>query len=359
MARRMASVVLLATTAAVAACSGGTGGTGTTTPSCTFANPVANGADPWVVRDGDFYYSVQSRDGVIWVSRSAQLTRAVTTWTRVFLAPATGWNRANIWAPELHRIGDRWYIYYAAGPSGPTDQNTFVNQRSGVLRSIGTDPQGQYEDLGMLYTGDDVAAGTDPKWAIDLTTAEIDGQRYAVWSGWEENNTTTHRVAQHTYIATMSDPVTISSDRVKISSPTASWEVGTELDLQEGQEFLIHDDDVFIVYSTRESWLPAYKLGQLRLTPGADPMDPASWTKSGPVFQGTTTVHGVGHASFTTSPDGTEEWIVYHSKKTTAPGWDRDIRMQEFTWNADGSPNFGTPAEPNHYIALPSGQCQQ
>ena len=87
-------------------------------------------------------------------------------------------------------------------------------------------------------------------------------------------------------------------------------------------------------------------------------MDPASWTKSGPVFTGTTSVHGVGHASFTKSPDGTEDWIVYHSKRSTTPGWDRVIRMQEFRWSTDGAPDFGTPVEPNRYIPMPSGQCQ-
>lgn len=340
---------------ALAACNGGGGGgTGITPAPCTFTNPVATGADPWVVRHEEAYYSVQSRDNGIWVSRSEDLTSAVSTGVRVWLAPTTGWNRTNVWAPELHRIGDRWYIYYAAGSAGPP----FVHQRSGVLESVGDDAQGAYVDKGMLYTGDDVAGQTDPKWAIDVTVAELGGQRYAVWSGWEENTTETDRTPQHLYIATMTNPWTIGSDRVKLSSPTAPWEIGTELDLQEGPEFLVHDGDVFIVYSTRESWLPAYRLGQLRLTPGADPMDPASWTKSGPVFAGTTTVHGTGHASFTTSPDGTEDWIVYHSKRTTTPGWDRVIRMQEFTWNADGSPSFGTPVEPNSYIALPSGQCQ-
>src|SRR5207247_2225744 len=104
---------------------------------------------------------------------------------------------------------------------------------------------------------------------------------------------------QHLYIARMCDPWTISSDRVRISSPTESWERGTELDLNEGPEFLERGADVFIIYSTRESWLKDYRLGQLKLTSlDADPMDPGNWTKSGPVFTGTATVYGVGHASF-------------------------------------------------------------
>jgi GH43 family beta-xylosidase len=246
-------------------------------------------------------------------------------------------------------------VYYAGGASGPP----YLYQRAGVLRSAGGDPQGAYEDLGMLYTGDDVAGRTDPKWAIDLTVGRIGTQLYAVWSGWESNNVTTDRTPQHLYIAKMSDPVTISSNRIKLSSPEAPWEIGTELNLQEGPEFLEHAGHTFIIYSTRESWLPAYKLGQLGLASAtADPMDPASWQKSGPVFAGTSNVYGVGHASFTTSPDGTEDWIVYHSKISTTPGWDRDIRIQKFGWNADGSPSFGTPVPAGQPLAVPSGECK-
>ena len=44
--------------------------------------------------------------------------------------------------------------------------------------------------LGMLYTGDDAAGQTNPVWAIDLTVDRINGQLYAVWSGWEQNAAT-------------------------------------------------------------------------------------------------------------------------------------------------------------------------
>ena len=86
-------------------------------------------------------------------------------------------------------------------------------------------------------------------------------------------------------------------------------------------------------------------------------MDSSSWIKSGPVFTGTETVYGVGHASFTTSPDGAEDWIVYHSKVDPTPGWDRVIRMQKFGWHPDGSPEFGAPVPSGRPVAVPSGQC--
>ena len=344
-------------------CNGGAtnGGGGPPPPSCTFTNPAAPGADPWVIRHEGLYYYVRSADRGIWVHRNAKLSEVTKgTGVKVWSAPGTGWNRENIWAPELHYIDGRWYIYYAAGPTGPAGAE-FSNQRSGVLESVGANPQGAYLDKGQLYTGDDIAAGANNVWAIDVTVGRIAGQLYAVWSGWEQNNTVTHRVPQHTYIATMSNPWTISSNRVKLSSPVESWERGTELDLQEGAEFLVRGDQIFILYSTRESFLPDYRLGQLRLsTPSADPMNAASWIKSGPVFSGSGSVYGVGHASFTTSPDGTEDWIVYHAKSLSAPGWDdRVIRLQEFTWNQDGSPNFGTPVPSGQRIPLPSGECSE
>ena len=343
--------------ALAAACSGGGGGGGggTTEPppvaACTFANPLTAGADPWVVRDGGSYYMVQSRTGGIFVSKSSTLTGVAAGGTLVWSPPASGWNRTNVWAPELQRIGDRWYIYYAAGESGPP----FLHQRAGVLESTGSDPMGPYVDRGMLYTGDDLAGGAPSRWAIDFTTAVVNGQRIAVWSGWE-NDAATDRTPQHLYAAPMSNPWTVSGSRVRISSPTEPWERGTELDLQEGPQFLQRNGQTFVIYSTRESWLPDYRLAQLRLT-GADPLQAASWTKSGPVFVSGDGVVGVGHASFTTSPDGTEDWIVYHAKTSTAPGWDRVIRMQEFSWRADGSPAFGAPAATGRQIARPSGEC--
>ena len=343
------TAVLVSACSQAAAVNGGGG-----VPPCTFKNPIGPGADPWVVRKGEWYYSSESSDNGIWIYRSSSLTSLKQNGVKIWSAPASGWNRANVWAPELHFVDGLWYVYYAAGSGGPP----FISQRAGVLQSTTSDPQGAYVDRGMLYTGDDVQGGTNNVWAIDLTVGRINGQLHAVWSGWEQN-ALTDKTPQHLYIARMSDAATISSNRVKIASPDESWERGTELDLEEGPEFLEHAGQEFVIYSTRESWLPAYKLGQLRLaSAAADPMNTASWVKTGPVFIGTGSVYGVGHASFTTSPDSTEDWIVYHSKVDPSPGWNRDVRVQKFAWNGDGSPNFGTPVPAGESITMPSGQCK-
>jgi Predicted beta-xylosidase len=323
--------------------------------SCTFTNPIVRGADPWVTRKDSSYYYIRSSNNRIWISSSATLTGVLAaTSTPVWTAPDTGWNRGNVWAPELHFIDGRWYIYYAAGKPGAP----FTSQRAGVLQSAGSSATGAYVDRGMLYTGDSIGTGAGNRWAIDLTVAQLGNRMYAVWSGWTQN-ATTDKTPQQLYIAPMSNPWTIAANRTMISSPDAAWERGPELDLEEGPEFLQHNGDVFLVYSTRDSWLKEYALGQLRLRASmADPLDPTSWVKSGPVFSGNETVYGVGHASFTTSPDGTQDWIVYHSKRTPAPGWDRDIRMQRFSWSTTGAPGFGEPVREGVALQRPAGECR-
>lgn len=86
-------------------------------------------------------------------------------------------------------------------------------------------------------------------------------------------------------------------------------------------------------------------------------MNPASWTKRNqPIFASANGVYGPGHHSIVTSPDGTEDWIIYHSARWPGSGWTRNVRTQKFSWNTDNTPNLGEPVNPNNPIAAPSGE---
>jgi GH43 family beta-xylosidase len=206
-----------------------------------------------------------------------------------------------------------------------------------------------------MYTGDDLAARTDNRWAIDGTVLELNDELYFIWSGWEDT-----RDIQHLYIAQMSDPATICSNRARLcDNDTYRWEhVGedrSERGLNEGPAILQCNGQVMLVYSASGSWQPSYKLGMLTMSEHADPMDPASWTKQArPVFSSTDEVFGVGHCSFTTSIDGSEDWILYHSKRSRAQGWDRQVHAQRFSWSAIGLPLFGRPIANGQPIAAPN-----
>src|SRR3990170_8604189 len=89
----------------------------------TYTNPLLpSGPDPWITQvDGIYYYTHTVGDRItLWrTDNIANLARAqsVVVWT----APKTGPNAHSIWAPELHRIDGKWFLYYSATAGGFTD----------------------------------------------------------------------------------------------------------------------------------------------------------------------------------------------------------------------------------------------
>ena len=111
----------------------------------------------------------------------------------------------------------------------------------------------------------------------------------------------------------------------------------------EGPQVLIRNGKTFIVYSASASWTADYCLGLLA-NETLDLLNPAAWTKRGPVLQQTPHVWGLGHCSFVKSPCQAEDWILFHSKSKKTHGWeDRDVHAKRFTWTSDGFPDFGEP----------------
>lgn len=309
-----------------------------------FKNPVVrHGQDPWVIQRNSVYYFCQSRnDGEykgVWVNIATNLEDIGKNHWKCVWKPMPGTSHSEeVWAPELHFLQGKWYIYVAA------DGGDNSNHRMYVLEGTSTDPQKPFAFKGKI------AAPSD-HWAIDGTVLEMpDGKLYFIWSGWHgEKNT-----GQSLYIAPMSNPWTISGERARISHPEFPWEKDG-MSINEGPETLWNGNHLFVIYSASPFWTH-YCLGELTWT-GGDVMDPKSWVKkSVPVFAGTSTVSGPGHCSFVKSPDGKEDWIIYHSLIGPDSDRSRDVRIQRFTWNPDGSPNFGVPISADVPLPRPSGE---
>ena len=319
----------------------------------TFVNPIAEGADPWVVQhDGRYIWchSEGNRGISLWMSdRLTSLGTRHVVWT----APATGPYSKEVWAPEIHFLDGHWHIYFAA-----SDGNN-ANHLAYVLRSRGGDPLGPYTLHGPFATGDGSDGKSPNVWAIDMTVLEHAGKRFALWSGWDAPGTD----RQFLYIAPMKSPTELAGPRVRIcENDTYLWERTEEkIDsrgLAEGPQILKQGKRTFVTYSTAASWLPTYKLGMLELT-GNDPLDSNSWKKHPqPVFLSTTVTYGVGHSCFVKSPDHREWWHVFHAKRDRNVGWSRAIFIQRFTFDASGFPNFGSPVAAGSELPLPSGETR-
>ncbi len=315
-----------------------------------FYNVAApDGADPFVYRHADgWYYDAHSTGGEVLLRRSRTISALGGGEDRVAWRPppGTAYSR-ELWAPEVHFLRGKWYIYVAA------DDGDNANHRMYALENPAADPfEGEFTLKGKVADRD------ADRWAIDgtvLTTGEGDAERlYFVWSGWAGSV----NVDQRIYIAPMSDPVTISGPRVELSRPTFDWEKAAgPPTINEGPQALARDGRTFLVYSAAGSWSDSYCLGLLALEPGADPLDPRSWTKSPrPVFESGGGVVAPGHCSFTKSPDGSQDWIVFHAAKRAGSGWSRSVRAQPFGWGRDGAPDFGRPIPPDRPIPLPAGE---
>ena len=320
-------------------------------PANTFTNPIlTSGPDPWIIKkDNNYYYTHTLGNRIaLWKTTKVTELRNVTPQT-VWNAPASGPNKENVWAPELHFINNKWYLYYTAGST--PDHAT---QRTFVLENGNADPlTGTWTDKGKIA---DPAADV---FAIDGTVFTHNGNNYFLWSGHASAADKTQRI----YIARMSDPWTLSTSRVLLSSPDYAWEsVGAPPAVNEGPEVIKNaGGKVFLIYSASGCWTDDYALGMLTLKDGGDPLVPTDWTKSAtPVFSKKTSsaAYGPGHNSFFKSADGTEDWIMYHANSGPGQGCGdlRSPRIQKFTWNSNGSPNFGEPVSTGTPIPKPAGE---
>lgn len=305
----------------------------------TFTDPLLlTGPDPWVVRWNGFYYYSNSSGTNLTLRKTADITDLRDAEKEVVWIPQPGhpWSQ-QLWAPELHRWGKKWYIYFAA------DAGDNASHRIYVVENDNNDPvYGTWKLKGKVSDSSD-------KWAIDATTFDLKGQHYLVWSGWKGDKDG----EQDLFIAHMSNPWTIDSPRTMIAKPTYAWEKhgdlpGRHVDVNEGPEMLLHGDKVFIVFSASGCWTDFYALGVLQANVGANLLDAGSWTKFDHPFLTTdarSEAFGPGHNGFFKSPDGKQNWIIYHANPKPGEGCGdfRSPRIQPFSWNADGTPDFGRP----------------
>lgn len=295
-----------------------------------FSNPLlpAPSQDPWVTFEDGVFFGLITDGQRIFLRRSVDVfdlfrQPAMVVWH----APPRGGNAKHLWAPELHRLGGHWFIYYAA------DNGRNQNHRLWVLGSVGDDPGGPYRCLGMLDTGGD--------WAIDATVfrRETEGL-FMIWSGWAGKE----KGAQNLYIASMSDPVTLSSSRVLLTGPDEPWEQRGGAAICEGPAVLQRDGTTCIVYSASASWTTQSCLGMLVHRAGSL-LDPGGWIKKGPVFSRTKSAWGIGHCSLVSLPCEAG-LIFYHAKTRRTRGWrDRNVCAQRFAWDLAGLPIFGIPSD--------------
>lgn len=272
-----------------------------------------NGGDPFIVEDsGSTYYTFTTGGGIDIRKITAFDNTTVIEQKTVYRTGNDGTSR-DIWAPEIHKIGDRWYIVACAlfdensverGTMPEADENEDHSDfyRYGfVLESKTEDIYGEYEFKGRL--------APDGLNNIDGTYLQKDGKLYYICSAYVD---VAH---QCIYITEMENPYTLKkdSDSVILSRPQYSWEKNGWY-VNEGPAVLYKNDKTYIVYSASGYSSGEYCMGMLTLI-GDDVMKAESWFKNpAPIYtkQLHKGIYHTGHCSFLYRENG-DIYMVYHA----------------------------------------------
>ncbi|MFD0227568.1 glycoside hydrolase family 43 protein [Streptomyces hirsutus] len=305
-----------------------------------YVNPlVRNRADPHITRhtDGFYYFTATAPEYDRIVLRRSRTLNGLGNAAEsvIWRAHPTGDMGAHIWAPEMHRVAGKWYVYFAAAPA----EDVWAI-RIWVLENAHPDPlRGTWVEKGRIRTAWET-------FSLDATTFTHRGTRYLSWAQHEpgmDNNTAV-------WLSEMADPWTLTGPQIRLSTPEYAWErIGFRVN--EGPYVMQRNGRVFMTYSASATDAN-YCMGLLTASADSDLMDTASWSKSPvPVFTSndTTRQYGPGHGCFTVAEDGRSDVLVYHARQYKEIDGDplndpnRHTRVQTLRWKPDGTPDFGIP----------------
>ena len=208
-------------------------------PGVLYTNSlVAQRADPHIYRHTDgFYYftaTVPQYDRIILRRATTLQGLASATETVIWRRHTSGEMAAHIWAPEIHFINGRWFIYFAAGRS-----DDIWRIRMYVLENASANPlTGTWTERGRITTAWDT-------FSLDATTFVHNGVRYLSWAQSEPGISTNSNL----YIARMgANPWQITGASVRLSVPTLAWET-RGFRVNEGPAVIVRNGRVFMTYS--------------------------------------------------------------------------------------------------------------
>lgn len=305
--------------------------------SVKFNNPIAEQrADPWVHKTdaGEYYLiaTVPEYDRIV-IRKAASINGLKEAKDKeIWHKHEKGVMGSHIWAPELHRIDGKWYVYFAAGES-----ENIWNIRIWVLSNASANPmEGKWTEEGQLKTKRE-------SFSLDATTFEHNDKRYLIWA----QNVRGGNHGTALVLSEMKNPTTLTGPEVVITEPEFSWE-REKYNVNEGPAVIKKNGKIFVTYSASAT-NHNYCTGLLWIDEKADLLNVANWQKSpSPVFSTNDELKrfGPGHNSFTTSEDGKTTIMIYHARDykeiqgNELSDKNRATRARVVEWTESGFPDF-------------------
>lgn len=281
----------------------------------SYPNPfIPERADPYVTKgpDGYYYFTascpayqnvdagydriiLRKSDTVIGLSTAKEHT--------IWSAHNEGVMSKHIWAPEIHFIGGKWYIFFAAG-----EKEAVWNIRPFVLMCEGADPiNDKWLEMGKMQAseGDLTSFST---FSLDMTYFNHNDKHYLIWA--EKLGDSSLFMAE----ISPAEPWKLISKPILLTKPEYDWEIIRHR-VNEGPAVLKTDDKIYVFFSASGTGAE-YCMGMVYANAASDLMDINSWTKSTvPALQTADLIDeaGPGHNSFVVDENG-DLLIVYHAR---------------------------------------------
>lgn len=298
-----------------------------------YTNPVGGirMGDPFVMKYGDAYYLYGTTAPFkCWQSPN------LVDWSytgRAYQKTDDSWGVGSFWAPEVIHYRDKFYMVYSC--TSP--------ERKGfrLCLAAAEKPTGPFLDC---YTPwfDDGSSNIDGHIFIDT-----DGTPYLFFDKvgvvGEPGKGPEHG---HLYgiiygVRLTADLSGVIGEPVKCVEADQPWEVSTTpghmpSHCNEGAFVLRHGDTYYMTYSAGHYADPLYGIGYAT---APDPLGPWQKAPDNPLVSKDLAigVSGPGHNSITTSPDGTELFLVYHAHANVEkPSGERTVNIDRLTFTEDG-----------------------
>ncbi len=317
-----------------------------------YPNPfIPERADPFAMRapDGTFYFTASypafgdvyhGYDRIILRKSSTVSGLASAEEKAIWYAHESGNMARHIWAPEIHFIGGKWYIFFAAG-----DSDNVWNIRPYVLQCKGADPYtDEWTEKGKMQAiaEDEISFNG---FSLDMTHFEHKGKHYLIWA---------QSIGDSSLFMAEIDPAEpwkLITLPILLTKPEYDWEK-VRFRVNEGAAVLKIEDKIYVFFSASGTG-SEYCIGRLSADTDADLMNPENWHKlPRPVLstEDLTGESGPGHNSFVTDENG-DLLLVYHARPashldgkcgtfTDDPLYDpcRHARIRKVRFDENGTP---------------------
>lgn len=279
-----------------------------------YPNPfIPERADPYITKgDGCYYFTASypafydadhGYDRIILRKADTVAGLASADEKTIWKAHGSGIMAKHIWAPEIHKIGDSWYAFFAAGSS---DDVWCI--RPYLLRCEGGDPyEDEWTEMGIMQASDgDNLSFTS--FSLDMTYFEHRGRHYLIWAEIRPDSSL--------FMAEISpeNPQKLLTKPILLTKPEYDWEK-VRFRVNEGASVLKSEDKLIVFFSASGTG-SEYCMGMVYMDTDGDPMVKESWTKCPSPVLSTEDLQGEsgpGHNSFVYDEKG-RLLLVYHAR---------------------------------------------